>query len=46
MKILNFGDFMKKDNLRNATINESELRRVYKYHMYPRDFELYSDRDS
>ena len=31
MKILNFKDFMKKYNLKNDTMNESELQRVYKY---------------
>ena len=31
MKILNFEVFMKKYNLKNDTLNESELQRVYKY---------------
>ena len=35
---------MKRYTLRNATLNESELQRVYKYHIYPRDSRLYSDR--
>ena len=35
---------MKKYNLKNDRMNESELRRVYKYRMYPRDSKLHSDR--
>ena len=31
MKILNFKDFMKKHNLKNDTMNEGELQRVYNY---------------
>ena len=31
MKVLIFKDFMKKYNLKNDTMNESELQRVYKY---------------
>ena len=30
-KVLNFKDFMKKYNLKNDTMNEFELQRVYKY---------------
>ena len=43
MKILNYIDFMKKYNLKNDTMNESELQRVFKYPIYPRDSKLYSD---
>ena len=31
MKILIFKDFMKKQNLKNDTMNESELQMVYSY---------------
>ena len=44
MKILNFKDFMKKYNLKNKTMNESELQRVYNYPIYPRDSKIYSDK--
>ena len=44
MKVLNFKDFMKKHNLKNDTMNESELRRVYNYPIYPRDSKIYSER--
>ena len=40
MKILNFKDFMKKYNLKNDTMNETELQRVYKYPLYPRDSKI------
>ena len=36
MKILNFKDFVKKYFLRNATMDESELQRVYNYPIYSR----------
>ena len=44
MKILNFKDFMKKYNLKNNTMNESELQRIFKYHIYPRDSKIHSDK--
>ena len=44
MKNLYFKTFMKKYNLRNATMNKSELQRVYNYHMHPRDSKIHSDR--
>ena len=44
MKKLNFKDFMKKYNLKNKTMNESELQRVYNYPIYPRDSKKYSDK--
>ena len=37
MKILNFKDFMNKYNVKNNTMNESELQRVYNYPINPRD---------
>ena len=44
MKVLNFEAFMKKYNLKNDTMNESELQRFYNYPIYPRDSKYYSDR--
>ena len=44
MKILNFKDFMKKYNLKNKTMNQLELRKIYNYPIYPRDSKIYSDR--
>ena len=44
MKVLYFRDFMKKVNLKNDTMNESQLQRVYKYPIYPRDSKIHSDR--
>ena len=43
MKILNFKSFIKKYNLRNDTMNESELQRVYNHLIYPRDSKKFSD---
>ena len=43
MKNLNYKDFMKKYNLKNNTMNESQPQRVYNYHIYPRDSKIYSD---
>ena len=45
MTILNFKDLMKKYKLRNDTMNESQLQKIYNYHIYPRDSKIYSDRD-
>ena len=44
MKVLNFNDFMKKNNLKNNTMNESQLQRVYNHPIYPRDSKLCSDK--
>ena len=44
MKILNFKDFMKKNNLKNDTMNGKELQKIYNYPIYPRDSKIYSDR--
>ena len=46
MKILNSKDFMKKYKLKNDTMNESQLQRVYNYPIYPRDSKINSDRGS
>ena len=31
MKVLNFKNFMKKYNLKNNTMNESQLQQIYNY---------------
>ena len=43
MTILNFKDFMKQYNLKNDTMNESELQRVHICPIYPRDSKIHSD---
>ena len=35
---------MKKYNLKNDTMNESNLQRIYNFPIYPRDCQIYSDR--
>ena len=44
MTILNLKDFTKKCNLKIDTMGESEIQRVYKYPIYPRDSKTYSDK--
>ena len=44
MKTLNFKDFMKKYDLKNNTMNELELQRVYNYPIYSIDSKVYSDK--
>ena len=44
MKFLSFKDFMKKYKLKNNTMNESDLQRVYNYPIYPRDSKKYSEK--
>ena len=44
MKILNFKDFMKKYNLKNNTMNESDLQKIYNYPIYPKNSKIYSDK--
>ena len=44
MNILNFKEFMKKYNLKNDTMNESQLQRVYYYPIYLRDSKIYSNK--
>ena len=41
MKILNLKDFMKKYKLKNDTMNESQLLKIYNYPIYPRDSKIY-----
>ena len=35
---------MRKYNLKDITMNESELQRLYNFPIYPRDSKLYSDK--
>ena len=35
---------MKKYNLKNETMNESQLHGIYNYPIYPRDSKIYSDK--
>ena len=35
---------MRKHNLKNITVNESDLQKVYNYPIYPRDSKIYSDK--
>ena len=44
MNILNYKDFKKKYNLRNDTMNESQLQKIYDYPIYPRDSQINSDK--
>ena len=44
MANLNFKQFMKKDNIKKDTVNESELHRLHIYDIYPRDSKIYSDK--
>ena len=44
MKVLNFKNFMKKYNLKNDTMNESQLQKIYNYPIYPRDSKIYSNK--
>ena len=44
MKILNMKDLMKKYNLKNDTMNESQLQRIYNYKIYPTDSKISTDK--
>ena len=44
MTILSLKEFMKKYGLKNDTMIESDLQRVYNYKRYPRDSKIYSDK--
>ena len=44
MEVSKFKDFMKIYKLKDDIMNESELQRIYRYPMYPRDSNIYSDR--
>ena len=45
MKVLNYRDFMKEYKLKNDTMNESELQRVYNYKIYPGDSKIITDKE-
>ena len=36
--------FMKKYNLKDQTMNENDLRKIYNYKIYPRDSKILSDK--
>ena len=44
MEIINFKNFVEKFKLKNDTINEYEIQRVYNYNLKPRDSNLCSDK--
>ena len=44
MRRKNFKDFMKKLNLKDKSMNESELQRVYSHFISPRGSMIYSDK--
>ena len=44
MKILKFKDFMKKNKLKNDTMNESQLGGIHNHPINPRDSKIYSDK--
>ena len=44
MKKVNFKAFMKKYILKDDTMNESQLQRVYNHGIYPRVSKIYSDK--
>ena len=44
MNLLNFKVFMKKNIIKNDTMNESQLQKKYNYPIYPRNSKIYSDR--
>ena len=44
MKVLNFKDFMKNYNIKNDTMDDSQLQKIYNYPIYPRDNKIHSDR--
>ena len=44
MKRLKFKDFMQKYILEHDTLNESKLRRIFKYPIYPKDSKINSNR--
>ena len=45
MKIINFRAFLKKSNLENGTMNDSELQRVYNYKIFPGDCKINSEKE-
>ena len=45
MKTLNYNDFMKKYNLKNDPMNESQLQKNHNYTIYPRDSKKIQTKD-
>ena len=43
MKVLNFKVFMKKYNLKDDNMSESQLQKVYIYRIHPRDSQISAD---
>ena len=43
MKLSKFREFMKKYILKNDSLNESQLQKIYNLPIYPRDSKIYSD---
>ena len=44
MNVLKFKDFMKKYKLKNNTMSETQLQKIYNYPIYPRDSKICSDK--
>ena len=44
MTILIFKDFMKKYKLKDVTMNESQLQKIYNYPSYPTDSKINSEK--
>ena len=44
MKVLNLKDFMKKYQLKDDTMNESQLQKIYIYPIHPRHSKMYSNK--
>ena len=44
MKVLILKDFMKKYKVKDITMNESQLQKVYNYHIYHRDSKIFADK--
>ena len=44
MKIFNLKDFTKKRSLKDDTLSENDIQKVYVYHMYLKSSEVIRDR--
>ena len=44
MTMPNLNDFVKKIFFKNGTMNESQLQKIYKNPIYPRDSKIHSDK--
>ena len=45
MKVLSFKDFINEWNLRNDTLNESQVQKDYNCPIYPRGSKIQSDKE-